>query len=149
MEYVGLILNNGRYEFRIVTEIPTWEANEGEAVIYYHSTTRRLYVYIGGSWVYIGWDDDGMLLLGGIIDNDLDTGIFCEYYPDEDILRFVTGDTQGGVAGERMTINYQGLAMTAGLRMTFDDRDGDTYTMYNTSTAYLETWTDGSKRLEM
>lgn len=149
MDYVSIILNSGRYEFRIVTVEPDWLANEGEAVIYSAGTVRRLYVYVNGSWVYIGWSAGGIIQIGTLSDTDNDTTIQLEETNDEDIIRFDTGDTQGGSVGERATIDVNGLALTSGLKVLLDGRTGDTYWKYNSSTGYLEGWVDGSKRVEL
>ena len=152
-DHVRIILNLGRYQFRIVGGVPDWTADSGEAVIYASGNIRRLYVYIDGSWDYIGWDSEGYIENAGtpgeMWDDDEDTGIQTQESTDEDILRFDTGDTAGGSAGERATIDYLGLALTSGLRVTLDGRTGDTYSRYNSTSEYMEFYVDGTKRLEM
>ena len=84
-----------------------------------------------------------------IQDLDGDTFVSVEYYPDEDIIRFNTGDTQGGVPGERVTIDASGLAVASGLQLGLDGRIGDTCWRYNATTAYMEGWVDNIKRIEL
>lgn len=147
-DYVRIIINLGRYQFRIVGSVPDWDAMEGEAVIYVSGNIHRLYFYMDGAWYYIGWNAAGGFMAGAVWDADADTGMQVEESTDEDIIRFDTGPTQGGTTGERCTIDYEGFAVTSGLRVTFDGRGGDTYAKYNSTSEYTELWTDGTKRIE-
>ncbi len=56
MDFVRLILNTGRYEFRVVSAIPTWVGNDGEVVLVASGTTRALYAYINGAWKSFTWE---------------------------------------------------------------------------------------------
>jgi len=85
MDSVQVVLNNGLYEFRISDTVPTWQANDGESLIYFTATERKLFVFINGVWTFIGWNGSGSLTL---FDADGDTGITPEFTPDEDVIRF-------------------------------------------------------------
>ena len=56
MDYTQTILNQGRYQFRAVTEVPQWIGDEGEAVIYWSSNpdVGVLYYYLNGEWNTLG-----------------------------------------------------------------------------------------------
>ena len=54
MDYVRVILNQGKYSTRVVTSIPTGTANDGEMLLYTDGgSTQRLYAYFGSAWRYI------------------------------------------------------------------------------------------------
>lgn len=88
------------------------------------------------------------LTVFGVKDADGDTKIQVEESADEDIIRFDTGDTQGGSTGERVTMDVNGLAITSELKVTLDGRGGNTYIKYNDTSKYTELWTEGTKRIE-
>jgi len=57
MDFVRVILNQGKYNVRIVTTIPTGSAEDGELLLYTDSvSTRRLYAYFNDAWRYINFD---------------------------------------------------------------------------------------------
>ena len=62
MDYVSIILNAGRYELRVVNQIPTWAASEGEAVLYSSGADKRVYYYVGGTWQFAAFIGGGILL---------------------------------------------------------------------------------------
>lgn len=95
-----------------------------------------LYTYAGGGG-------------SSISDFDGDTKVQTEESTDEDIIRFDTGDTQGGSAGERMTIDYLGAALATGLRVTLDGRGGNDYIKYNSVSDYMEFFIAGILRMEL
>jgi len=148
IDYTTIILNNGRYQFRIVIEVPTWIGWEGEALVYAAGDVRAMYVFINGVWCNISWSISGAPGSNYVVDADGDTKIQVEESTDEDIIRFDTGDTQGGTAGERVTIDYLGMYVASGLKLGFEGRTGDTYWRYNSTTPYLEGYIDGVKRVE-
>lgn len=55
MDYTQILLNNGRYQTRILTEVPTWVADDGEIVCVASGDTRALYMYISDGWYKISW----------------------------------------------------------------------------------------------
>lgn len=59
MDYVSLILNNGRYQLRVVDEVPTHTTHEGEFLLYASGDTRELYAYVNSQWVKISWATTG------------------------------------------------------------------------------------------
>lgn len=150
MDYTMFILNDGLYQFRVLNGVPNWLADDGESVLYSSGTTRALYFYINGQWVNITWTGGGTSPIAlALVDYDEDTLVEVEKFADEDTIRFSTGDSKGGTAGERAIIDYLGFHLTTDLQVTYDGAAGDTYTKYNSATAYLETYIDGSKRLEL
>jgi len=44
------IVNFGKMPFQVVTEIPTWTAENGEAVFYQNGNDKRWFFYTGGAW---------------------------------------------------------------------------------------------------
>lgn len=59
---INSILNNGRYQMRVVTSVPDWEGDEGEHLLYISGTVRRLYFYdiSNASWHFIQWNGAGL-----------------------------------------------------------------------------------------
>ena len=51
-DYVQVILNNGRYQLRVVNSVPNWIGEDGEMVCYDPETTGRksIYIYIVDGW---------------------------------------------------------------------------------------------------
>ena len=141
MDYSSIILNQGLYQMRTITTAPNWVANEGESLLYSSGGIRRVYYYIDGSWKYIQWAGGGSLSL--LRDTDDDTWVDVEKNTDEDIIRFASAGT------ERMIIDSNGVQLAIDLPLVFDGTAGNTYTKFNSSTGYLETWVEGSKRMEM
>ena len=45
-------ITNGRYNLSVENTIPTKSATEGDMKGYVSGATKRLYVYMGGAWVY-------------------------------------------------------------------------------------------------
>jgi hypothetical protein len=84
----------------------------------------------------------------GLHDADGDTIVQVEESTDEDIIRFDTGNTQGGTAGERMTLDVNGLAMTTDLPVIFDGRGNNTKVKWNTATVYWEIYIQNSLRAQ-
>jgi hypothetical protein len=87
---------------------------------------------------------------GALRDLDGDTSIEVEYYLDEDKIRFFTGGM------EETIFDWLGLdqkigdiAIQANQKVNFEGITGGTYWKYNSTTAYLEGWVDGSKRIEL
>ena len=139
-----IILNQGLYQMRTIKTVPGWAANEGESLLYSSGGIRRCYYYIDGSWKFIQWGSGTSLSL--ICDSDYDTKVDTEENSDEDIIRF---DTHGS---ERMVMDANGVQVYADYPVVFDSSAGvvgDSKWVYNTSTAYLEGWIDGSKRVEL
>jgi len=50
VESVRQIVNNGRYQARIVTSVPDWVGDEGEIVAYSTGGVYRLYIYLSSGW---------------------------------------------------------------------------------------------------
>ena len=144
MDYTMFILNDGLYQFRVLDSVPAWDANDGEAVLYSYGTDRRLYFYISGQWVNISWSNgESAPIALALVDYDEDTLVEVEKYTDEDKIRFTTADSL------RVVIDYDGLAMSSDLKLVFNDLGGSTYFKYNSTSAYLECYVDGSKRMEL
>ena len=143
MDYTSIILNQGLYQMRTITTVPGWIANEGESLLYSSGGKRRCYYYIDGGWRYIQWSSATGSSISTLMDSDEDTVINVEESPDEDIIRFDTGGT------ERMILDLNGLQLTSGLPLVFDGIGGNTKWLYNSNTAYLEGWVEGSKRIEL
>jgi microcystin-dependent protein len=53
------VLNEGRYQMRILNSAPTWVANDGEVVLVQTGTERALYAYITDGWYNLNWDTSG------------------------------------------------------------------------------------------
>lgn len=69
MDNVRLVLNNGRYQQRVIDSIPTWSTHSGETLLYQSDTVRRQYAYINDQWCYFGFvDSDGTILVDGEIE---------------------------------------------------------------------------------
>lgn len=56
------LINNGRYQMRQVSTVPTHAGDEGEHLLYVSGTVRRLYVYdiTNATWHYMEWDASGL-----------------------------------------------------------------------------------------
>jgi hypothetical protein len=144
MDYTMFILNDGLYQFRVLDGEPAWTADNGESVLFSDGTTRRLYFYVDGMWVNITWSGGSSSpICLALVDTDEDTLVEVEKYTDEDKVRFTTAGTL------RAVIDEDGLAMTSEHKVIFDGLLGDTYWKYNSVSAYLEGWVDGSKRIEL
>lgn len=50
VDNVKQIMNNGRYQVRIVASAPNWTGDEGEIVAFSAGGVYRLYIYISGDW---------------------------------------------------------------------------------------------------
>lgn len=74
MDYVRIILNDGRYQLRTVSDVPVWTGIEGEMVLYAAGTERGIYYYLNGQWnaslfapitgntlIHIGTSDDNSI----------------------------------------------------------------------------------------
>lgn len=143
MDFTQIILNDGRYEMRVISSIPDWTANEGEFLCYAAGNVRRLYSYINGQWIYSEFNSaTSTIFLSKIYDTDADTKVDCEESSDEDIIRFDAGGT------EVMSIDSNEVAIASGLQLTLDSLGGDSYIKYNAGTDYVELWADGTKRIE-
>ena len=53
IEDIRMLINNGKYQLRIVTAEPTYEGEEGELVIYNAGASKYLFSYIDGNWWYV------------------------------------------------------------------------------------------------
>ena len=49
------ILNEGRYQLRILGAVPDWTTNDGEMVCVSMGDTRALYVFIYDGWYRLSW----------------------------------------------------------------------------------------------
>ena len=137
---------------RVVTSIPAWTANEGEFVAYESGDVRRIYVYINGSWKYIGWQgSDVWVALARIRDADQDTFVDSELNADEDIIRMTTGSASAVVidASQDVEVMAGSLAIPSGEKINLEGLTGDTYMTYNSGSDYMEIWVDGTKRVEL
>lgn len=152
MDYVSIILNDGRYQFRLVDAVPTWTGIGGEAVIYSAGNERAMYVYIDDQWVNISWlivGQTAYLIVSRIFDTDNDTKVDTEESSDEDYIRF---DTAGV---EALTINpNQDIQLTAGSfavpldeKIGFEGLTGDTYMKWNSSSLYCEMYVQNTLRI--
>jgi len=56
------LINNARYQMRIVTSVPTWTGEDGEFLLYISGTVRRLYWYdpTNSTWQFIEWNNSGL-----------------------------------------------------------------------------------------
>ena len=50
------ILNNGKFSYQVSSTVPTWNANNGEMVLYSSGTEKRFYYRLNDKWntVYLG-----------------------------------------------------------------------------------------------
>ena len=71
MDFVSLILNDGRYECRVVSSVPNWPANEGEFVFYSAGNVRTLSAYINGQWCDIQYTTSGQIIIDIGTGNDM------------------------------------------------------------------------------
>jgi hypothetical protein len=53
--WVRGVLNEGRYQLRILNDVPSWTTNDGEMVCVASGDTRALYVYISDGWYRLSW----------------------------------------------------------------------------------------------
>lgn len=55
------LINNGRYQMRVVSSVPTFVGEEGEHLLYVSGTVRRWYWYdiTNGTWQFINWNTAG------------------------------------------------------------------------------------------
>lgn len=53
------IFNNGRYQLRVVTEVPDWPAPEGEMLLHVAEGVRSLFVYMDEAWRHLAWTAQG------------------------------------------------------------------------------------------
>ncbi|KKL94867.1 hypothetical protein LCGC14_1860360, partial [marine sediment metagenome] len=119
------------------------------------STIFRLYfkTHLGEFRRLGSLGDDGTPSAGDAImisDTDADTIVNTEESADEDKVRIDTGGT------ERVVIDSTGvdvsgidLAVDSGQKILLEGLGSDTYFTYNSGTAYLEVYLDGTKRLEL
>lgn len=61
LDDIANIINNGRYQMRVVSAIPTYVGEEGEHLLYVSGTVRRLYWYdiTNSTWQFINWNTSG------------------------------------------------------------------------------------------
>ena len=159
MDNVQVILNNGLYEFRLVSSTPNWQAQQGESAIYYTVATtsglgsnKRLYVYINNAWVSMSFGS-GSGYSGAILsDTDGDTGITPEWSADEDVIRFYVDNTYA------FSMSSLGFGIQSDKSLWLDGVTGtarNTYWTCTTNTAstggykYLRGYIDGKLRVEM
>lgn len=58
MDYTRIILNQGKYSFRVMNSPPVGSANDGDTVLYTDgSTVFRIYCYLGGGWYSLTFDN--------------------------------------------------------------------------------------------
>jgi len=82
IDEVSIILNDGRYQLRTVSSIPTWSGYEGEMVLYSAGTERGIYYYINGQWnasIFAAWTGQNLIQLGSgdnVIYGDTSTGFW-------------------------------------------------------------------------
>ena len=150
MDNTASLLNNGRYQYRVLSTIPDWTANEGEAVLYHSGSDRRLYIYMGGQWCYAAWiTTSGIFEMSMIQDANHDTRVMTEKTANEDKVRVDTAGT------ERVVIDSSGvdvktgdLVVASGGKIGYEGISGDSYWKYNSATTYMELYTNGELRLQ-
>src|SRR3990167_4995660 len=56
------LINNGRYQMRVVSTVPTYTGEDGEHLLYISGTTRRLYWYdaTNATWQFLQWSSSGL-----------------------------------------------------------------------------------------
>ena len=140
VDSVQAILNNGLYQTRVLTVVPTWSANEGESAISAIGTARDLYYHINSVWTRITFNSLGSMVL---FDSDNDTGITPEFSSDEDVLRFYTAGIFNFAMGT------YGFALASNLPVMFDGTVGDYNWVYDSATGYMQAYTNGNLRMEM
>jgi hypothetical protein len=143
MDTVQAILNDGLYETRIFTSVPSWSANEGESAIYSTGSANDLYYMIGGTWCRIGFNLLGSLTL---FDSNGDTGITPEATPNEDVIRFYTKGLYN------FSMGTYGFSMAPGKPLFFDGTivaGSGTNWVFDTTDSYLKCYVGGIKRIEM
>ena len=140
-ENIQLILNQGLYEMRTGSEIPTWAANDGETFLYLNDSAdeRRLYFRANGIWTFIGWTSTGSLFL---VDADGDTFITPEFTADEDTIRFYA---QGIY---QVAINTLGLCLPTNTPVCFDGTDGTSKWLFDSASTYMRGYNEGVLRVE-
>ena len=59
---IGSILNNGRYQMRVVSTAPTWTGEQGEHLLYISGTVRRFYYWddTNSTWQFIEHNNSGL-----------------------------------------------------------------------------------------
>lgn len=74
LDQIIAILNNGRYQLRIIEEEPTFENNEGEILIQVSADglTKKLWFFDGELWNSVSFDSGGQVLFSGLGDVDVD-----------------------------------------------------------------------------
>ncbi len=56
------LINNGRYQLRIVSTVPTHVGDDGELLLYISGTVKRMYWYdaTNATWQFIEWNNSGV-----------------------------------------------------------------------------------------
>ena len=145
---VVTIINYGKYAFPVSNGIPVHAAGEGEQAMYINGTDRRFYVRMASAWNWVQWGGGGTGFTGTthwIHDDDEDTYVDTEKSGTGDADRIL------GAAGgtEIFSADSAMFAVNDGIRLGLESNSGDTYMVWNSANTYLETWVDGTKRLEM
>ena len=153
MDYVRIIINNGRYQFRIVVDVPTWTGIEGEAVIYSAGNERSMYVYIDDTWCNISWliiGQTAYLIASKIFDTDYDTKVDVEESSDEDYIRMDTGGTEALVIDPSQDVELKAgsFAVPSDEKIGFEGLTGDNYWTWDTDTLYMELYVQGTLRAQ-
>lgn len=59
---IGNLVNNGRYQLRVVSSVPTWTGEQGEHLLYISGTVVRFYIWddTNSAWQFIEWNNSGL-----------------------------------------------------------------------------------------
>lgn len=153
MDFVRIVINDGRYQFRLVVTEPTWTGIEGEAVIYSAGDERAMYVYIDNQWVNITWKIIGQtayLITSKIFDTDYDTKVDVEESSDEDYIRMDTAGVEALIIdpSQDVEITAGSLAVQSDEKIGFEGLTGDNYWTWDTNTLYMEIYVQGTLRAQ-
>ena len=156
IDYVGIVINGGKYEFPLTTTIPTQVANSGEQFVFTAGTGtaafRRFYVFINNVWCFIGFNSAGGVTGGS-------GGGGGDHIIDPDGNTLVHTNFTGGGAEDRirtycagvyvMAIDTYGVQIAPEYKMVFDGLGGDTYWTYSSASTYMQCYLNGTLRMEM
>lgn len=158
IDAANYVINAGKYEFPLITTVPTARANSGEQFVYTASdgtgAFRRFYVYIGGIWCFIGFDS-----AGNFTGSSGGGGGFDDHIIDPDGNTLVHTNFTGGGNEDRirtycngvyvMAVDTYGLQVASEYKVVFDGLGGDTYWTYSTASTYMQCYLNGTLRMEM
>ncbi len=133
------LINNARYQMRIVTSVPTWTGEEGEFLLYISGTVRRFYFYdpTNSTWHYLEWSAEANVIVlptGSVGATELAaTAVTAGTYTAADI----TVDADGRITAAANGAGASGATVVATVQLTGQTADIATTTIYTPVAAGL------------